>query len=679
MTTRAGSIIFLASFALAVSAVGQQPQGGPESGDLFALSLDELMNVAITATLSKQPVQKTPASITVVSGETIRSRGYTTIKQVMRDVRGFNDLADSNEDTAGVRGVFTSTNNKYLVMINSHRMNDLTLGRYDLDALIGMGAVERIEFLRGAASSIYGAGALVGAINVITRKDYEGAELSYRIGENNYHKLEFSRGFRLDDAHVLINLVYLDADGEDIWQPARLDHSKNQEGYVNVGRHPNNWAFNVVATSEKSVLTARAEHRQRGTPRLPGGTPGFFDYEAEPIKARWEDTRFFLDYKRTIDLGSNSSLVIIPSFHYSDMDNTSFLLESAEVVEPHGKMVGETATENRFQLKMIYRKELSDALNLTAGTDHLYTKFSDGKTYAAGLTPGQPWTVGPEGSFFPDDEWLMGGYYVQAIWQASSTLEATVNVRYDTFQSQADSRVTSKAAVVYSPGQKFVSKLIYAESYMSPMWQHKHSGNPSFSANPNLDSETFQGFNWITHYNPGEGKVFTLDLFRNEVKDLINSTATSYANSGNITVWGLEVAYDALVSERLKYGASLSYVDPEMGESSSGLVASGKIKSISPLTARYYLSYRPTDGHQVQLIGRWGDRAVMNDNAFDNSLVSVDAHHALDLRYNYQAASKLYFSVFVDNVFDEAYEIGGSKRPMPQPGRLWGLRMSWRF
>jgi len=643
--------------------------------ETFSTDLDELI-LTILATMTEQTAEETPASVTVVSGDTIRSRGYTTIKQVMKNVRGFNDLADSNEDTTAIRGVFTSTNNKYIVMINSHRMNDLTLGRYDLDALIGMGAVERIEFLRGAASSIYGAGALIGAINVITRNRYEGEELSYRTGNNSYHKAEYTKGFTLDNAHFLINFSYLDSKGEDIDQPAFLDQSLNKEGFVNVGRYPDNWVLNLITTTKASELTIHAEHKQRATPRLPGSTPGFFDYDKEPIKVKWEDTRFFIDYKSIIEF-ENSSIVINPSYHYSDMNNLSFLLETAEIAPPDGKLVGETAKENRFQLKIIYKTQLKDNLLFMAGIDHLHVKFSDAKNYSA--SAGQNLTVGNDGSFFPDARWTMGGYFLQAIWQVTSTFEVTANTRYDTFQSQADSRITNKLAFVYSPNGPFTSKLIYAESYMSPMWQHKHSGNPSFSANPNLDSETFSGINWITHYYFNMNTTITADIFKNDAKDIINSTNNIYVNSGDITVWGVEVELDVRYSEALNYGGSISYVDPDKSETSDNLIADNKIKSISPITTRYFVSYQAFDNHRIQLQGRIANEFVMNDNAFNNDVVDVNAYHVLDFQYNYQAFSNLTLDLFADNVFDETYEIGGSKRPMPQPGRLIGLQATWIF
>src|SRR5262249_46122185 len=123
--------------ALALSGAGGRVARADEGGDEEQVSLETLLDIVVTATLRKQSAIDAPASITVVGAAEIRARGYRTLKAIMNDVPGFNDLSDTNEEIVAVRGLFSSTTNKILILINGHRMNDLMLGRYNTDQFLG--------------------------------------------------------------------------------------------------------------------------------------------------------------------------------------------------------------------------------------------------------------------------------------------------------------------------------------------------------------------------------------------------------------------------------------------------------------------------------------------------------------------------------------------------------------
>src|SRR5881394_39053 len=126
--------------AMVTAAVRPALAQGAE-GDGEQISLEALLDIVVSATLRMQSTLEAPASITVVSASEIRARGYRTLKAIMNDVPGFNDVSDTNEETVAVRGVFASTTNKILILVNGHRMNDLMLGRYNVDQFLGMEAV----------------------------------------------------------------------------------------------------------------------------------------------------------------------------------------------------------------------------------------------------------------------------------------------------------------------------------------------------------------------------------------------------------------------------------------------------------------------------------------------------------------------------------------------------------
>jgi outer membrane receptor protein involved in Fe transport len=258
------------------------------------ISLESLMDMVVTATLREQSTADAPASIQVVTAADIKARGYRTIKAVMNDVPGFNDVSDTNEEIVAVRGVYTSTTNKILTLVNGHRMNDLMLGRYNTDQFLGVESIERIEFIRGPASALYGSGALVGIINIITKKgaDLNGTQVKVQGGPYG-QEASASWGRQLVGYDVFFNFTYLDAVGQTIGQDESVDKpfpvagspgvfDPGQPGNVSVGRYRQNLSGLFTLKSENSALALRGAHFRRVTPR--GSNGALYNYAEEPLK-----------------------------------------------------------------------------------------------------------------------------------------------------------------------------------------------------------------------------------------------------------------------------------------------------------------------------------------------------------------------------------------------------------
>ena len=135
------------------------------------LAVDEaLENVVVTASRVPVPLKAVGGSITVIGAEELENRQPNFIGDVLQSVPGV-DVSRSG----GVGG-FTQLRvrgaeaNQLLVLIDGVEVNDATLGsEFDFAHLLN-GEIERIEVLRGAQSGIWGADALAGVINVISKE-----------------------------------------------------------------------------------------------------------------------------------------------------------------------------------------------------------------------------------------------------------------------------------------------------------------------------------------------------------------------------------------------------------------------------------------------------------------------------------------------------------------------------
>jgi iron complex outermembrane receptor protein len=153
---------------------------GDQADSLTQLSLEELGNIKVTS-VSKEPEQvwKTPAAIYVITQDDIRRSGATSLPEVLRLAPGVEVArVDSDHWSVGIRGFGGVLSSKLLVLIDGRSVyTPLYAGVYWEVQNVFLEDVERIEVIRGPGGTVWGANAVDGVINIITKsaKDTQGA------------------------------------------------------------------------------------------------------------------------------------------------------------------------------------------------------------------------------------------------------------------------------------------------------------------------------------------------------------------------------------------------------------------------------------------------------------------------------------------------------------------------
>ena len=133
------------------------------------VALDE---VVVTASTRAQSVQRAPASISVVTGEQLENKAYVDLFDAVRDVEGVSVSGGSNFQDILIRGLPGAYT---LTLVDGRRQSTREArvngnGGLEQSFTPPVGAIERIEVVRGPMSSLYGSDALGGVINIITKK-----------------------------------------------------------------------------------------------------------------------------------------------------------------------------------------------------------------------------------------------------------------------------------------------------------------------------------------------------------------------------------------------------------------------------------------------------------------------------------------------------------------------------
>ena len=146
-----------------------------------AQAADSMETVEVTGSLIKRAL-KEALPVTIMKAEEFKDRGYTSLADVMLALPQSLSLAPSNAG-AGVnmnlRGLGAQ---RTLVLLDGQRLaNESTSSGFVNLSVIPYSSLERVEVLTDGASSLYGSDAIGGVVNFITKKNFQGAEVSATI------------------------------------------------------------------------------------------------------------------------------------------------------------------------------------------------------------------------------------------------------------------------------------------------------------------------------------------------------------------------------------------------------------------------------------------------------------------------------------------------------------------
>ncbi len=201
----------LASFALGTGAIAQDADS------------ENIEEVVVTGSLIRNPNLVRSAPVAVLSAEEMKFQQTTVAEEILRDIPGV--VPSIGQQVNNGNGGFSYVNlrglgsNRNIVLIDGQRLSPSELnGRFDLNN-IPIALIERADVLTGGASTTYGADAVAGVVNFITRKNFTGIELntSYSVteeGDGDKQNFELTMGADLDDGkgNAVLSIGYQDVE-----------------------------------------------------------------------------------------------------------------------------------------------------------------------------------------------------------------------------------------------------------------------------------------------------------------------------------------------------------------------------------------------------------------------------------------------------------------------------------
>ena len=312
------------------------------TSDLTQLSLAELMSIPVTITRTPAKISDTPAAITVITGDEIHRSGVTSIPDALRTVPGM-EVARVDAHTWAVtsRGFNDVFANKLLVMIDGRTIyTPLFSGVFwDMQDVM-LEDIDRIEVIRGPGASLWGANAVNGVINIVTKsaKDTQGGLFSAGTGTEELLFGNFRYGAKLnDETYVRIYGKYFNRDDQKLpsgadandagelaqggfridWEPGDINFLTLQ-GDIYAGVFNNTFLF---PTFSPPFATAIADDLEvHGGNILGRWAHSFSDRSESRLQVYYDDTirntpvfseergTFDIDFVQSLECGNNLTL-----------------------------------------------------------------------------------------------------------------------------------------------------------------------------------------------------------------------------------------------------------------------------------------------------------------------------------------------------------------------------------
>lgn len=234
MTFRTTKLRDAITFAIAVSATALAGTGIAYAQDTTgeqeeATTLDRIQ---VTGSRIRQATTETSQPVLILDREELQQQGYTSVVDVLQNLTSAGSPAISRGDVLAsgenVGGYYVDIRNlgaaRTLVLVNGKRLGVNTTGLQDLGQ-IPFSAIERIEVLKDGASSLYGSDAIAGVVNVITRRNFDGAELNayygqYDEGYGANQAIDFTIGATGERGGLTMSVEYVKEDpiwARDVW------------------------------------------------------------------------------------------------------------------------------------------------------------------------------------------------------------------------------------------------------------------------------------------------------------------------------------------------------------------------------------------------------------------------------------------------------------------------------
>lgn len=665
-------------------------------------SLDPMV---VTATKMQESTFDTPRSASVITSKDLEKLNIVNLDEAFVRIPGIfapRMARFGNPSYVSVRGAKDQNSNT--ILINGMKVNCSYNGNINFSS-IPINNVERIEVLRGPASSIYGSGAMGSVINVVM-KEYDkstgNVSVSYGSNATEQHnlyynakvndKFSFDFGYEKKRSHGIRTEP---ATGSTDKPGAIASTDKAGKGtYIYGMKGKRQWNEDNYSFSTKYKFDADRDLTFRFSKTDSDQTFGKgISYIGEEVtKSTYLGT--------PSGKGSN-----IYSLNYKDKENGWNAVIGYADQYKQGNYSMSTKTDskqpnNRVYLDVYKELELSSKDKSVIGINYSRDKMESTKDKAGVLTYSANAKSDTMAVYFNNvhslskkwelntglryDRWETEGN----IYDKSNTL--TPNVSYS---SKSKDQFSPAAALEYKPDEKSNIYLSWAKSFEAPTLYRLYSSSVTTSggknkynvANPDLDAQTANNFELGVKKKIGDSTNVNVAVFKTKYEKMLYNNVyekvgtdefSRYENAGKADAKGFEIELNHDFSEKYTGFLNYTYQDAKIKDAPTAKEVGKRIVSTPQHIFRTGILYN-TEKWTSALTGEYvSKRFGQADNSDTNSGVygCYDPYFVMNLSVGYNIKKDLNLTFSINNLLDRDYV-----HYYYQPGRTYEVQMTYKF
>jgi len=534
--------------------------------------LDKVLEEATTiATKTKLNADYVPGTVTVISGEKLKSLGITNLAEQ----NAFDMIVGFDSSTLSLRGagsIYGAQGNKIKWMINDKPISSEVwgipkLGVGQIVFPIPTDAIDRIEIIRGPGSAIYGGNAIYGVVNIITKKETGTLFTTFSQMESNKFGKAIGgySSFKQKDLEVS---AIVSAEKSDGW-----DLPITTQAPAGSGNLPNAYGNNVIMAdvSYKNFdFWAYKLKAKNDYARLQWDPSNYLPQDnTEPVQS---NTYTLLGVQGKFDLSSNLLLTAKAGINQYENSADIMFFPSYLLASNPGNLDGVRKIDYRESTKY-----LEGTVETTVGSNRLL-----GGAYAGFLSVDQDdviqmWSrvsgrtvYNPSGTSIHllttnNPKRINRALYLQDEIQLDEQSTVTVGARYDTY-SDGREALSPRIALVYQYDASNIVKAQYSRAFRPPSFSEQYSPNNQPS-HTDYESETADTIE-LSYIFKTKGSSLKTTVFNTRTANMITYHDFTYETinlESPTTVNGLEMELTQNYAS-LILGANLSFYKSRRGD-----------------------------------------------------------------------------------------------------------------
>lgn len=500
---------------------------------LAELPIEQLLTLEVySASRFTQKLSEAPSAVSIVTAAEIKAFGWRTLADILRSMRGLYVTNDRNYSYLGARGFQRpgDYNSRFLLLIDGNRSNEAIYDQASIgtEGLVDVDTIDRVEFISGPGSSVYGTNAFFGVINIVTKsaRNMKGAQVSAEAGSEGHRKARASYGWRNEDGvELLLSASSFRSSGEDLYFP-EFDAPETNNGVAR--RLDYDRYRNLLAKAAAGPFNMKVAYVER-TKGIP--TASYAQVFNDP-RSRTVDAQTAVDFGYRGALSRDVELTSRIHWGAYNYDGDYVYDMPPVAVMRDGSRSRWWGAEARIVSTAIKGHKFAAGYEVQRDTRR--RQFNEGP---AGLTLDTDNTANHHGIYVQDEITLHEDVLLNA------------GIRHDR-HSGAGSVNNPRLGLIWKATPATTFKALYGKAYRAPNAYEQYYeilSEGGQKANPGLQPERIRSVELIAEHHLATDTRMTASVFRNEVTNLISQTIDPadsllvFQNLDNVTATGLEL------------------------------------------------------------------------------------------------------------------------------------------